>query len=74
MFFERSNDDLKDALDVLALADRSRDVLEQVQPRQLRLQILLRARKPAARKARIFYIAACFFHWHVCVFARAAYI
>src|SRR5207237_10306027 len=37
MLFERADDDLKDALDVLPLADRPGDLLQQVEARQLGL-------------------------------------
>src|SRR2546430_6245762 len=42
MLFERPDDDLKYALDILALADRPGDLLQQVQPRQLGLHLRLR--------------------------------
>src|SRR5713101_8686670 len=39
MLFERSDDDLKDALDVLTLADGPGNLLEQAQACQLRLHL-----------------------------------
>src|SRR3981081_856081 len=42
MLFERADDDLKDALDVLPLADRSGNLVEQVEARELGLHLALR--------------------------------
>src|SRR5882672_8729973 len=42
LLFERADDDLKDALDVLPLADRSGDLLEQAEARELGLHLDLR--------------------------------
>jgi hypothetical protein len=43
LLFQRSDDDLKDALDILPLADCPGNLVKQIEARELRLYLRLRA-------------------------------